>query len=408
MNALAARELPGRGTIGSRIGSFLRWLDGYGCDSYDPYDLWSTAAGRLARKTYYAHKLLGAPMVAPIMAADALVPGIRRWVSPKRRYPIADAHVILGSLEWERQTGGKEERNRAVRMGGELLAQSIPGFSGHCWGFPFEWESSRGLIRKGTPLITTTPYCFEAFLALGDATGEPAYYDVARSAAEFASRDLNETALEGDAAACSYTPLDRSRVVNASGYRAMMLLEASARFNRPAMREQAVRNIAFVLQSQREDGSWLYEPESANNAFVDNMHTCFTLKNLLKANRHLQDDRVEQAIRKGYEYYLRHLLSGDGSPKPFAEVRRFQPVRLDGYDVAEGIVLGVLMGDRYPGALDVARRLFAVADERLWLDEGYFAAKIPFMGPRIRIPYLRWPLAQMFHAMTLLHGSLSE
>lgn len=408
MNTLAARELPDRETIGNRIESFLRWLDRSGCESYDPYDLWSTAVGRLARKTYYAHRLLGAPMVAPIVAADALVPGIRRWVTPKRRYPIADAHLILGLLEWERLTGDQGHRQRAIRLAGDLLAQSIPGFSGHCWGFPFDWESSGGLIRKGTPLITTTPYCFEAFLALGDATGESAYYDVARSAAEFASRDLKETALEGDAAACSYTPLDRSSVVNANSYRAMMLLEASARFHRPTLRDQALRNIAFVLRSQREDGSWLYEPGSENNAFVDNMHTCFTLKNLLKANRHLEDDRIDGAIRKGYAYYLRRLLNEDGSPKPFAEVRRFQPVRLDCYDVAEGIVLGVLMGGRHPGALDVARRLFAVADERLWLDEGYFASRIPFIGPRVRIPYLRWPLAQMFYAMTVLHGSLSR
>jgi hypothetical protein len=401
-------ELPNRARIDGMITDLLSWLKGYGYDSYDPYDLWATNAGRAVRRFYYRHQGAGALPVLPFLVLDWAWPGSRRHLVRKKRYPIADAHWILGFIERHGTEADPTLVEGAERLARDLLEQSIPGYSGHCWGFPFEWESSGGLIPRGTPLITTTPYCFEAFLKLYELTGNQAYCEVARSAAQFAVRDLNETPISEDASACSYTPRDHSRVINANSYRAMMLLEAHARFGQEESREMGVRNLRFVLQSQRQDGSWVYEPGSRNNDFVDNFHTCFTLKNLVKAQRHLADPALAESIRRGYSYYREHLFRPDGTPRPFAEGRRLQPVRIEGYDVAEGILLGVLLKDEIPGALHHALALAGIASERLRLPEGYFAPRILLGGRRVKVPYLRWPLAQMFHALCLLSSSLKD
>ena len=38
-----------------------------------------------------------------------------------------------------------------------------PGYRHHGWGYPFDWVTRNGTIAAGTPLITTTPYAYEAF-----------------------------------------------------------------------------------------------------------------------------------------------------------------------------------------------------------------------------------------------------
>ena len=32
--------------------------------------------------------------------------------------------------------------------------------------YPFDWQTQGGVLNAGTPLITTTPYCYEAFDAV--------------------------------------------------------------------------------------------------------------------------------------------------------------------------------------------------------------------------------------------------
>ena len=37
-------------------------------------------------------------------------------------------------------------------------------FKEYCWGYPFDWVWRGGTIKRQTPLITTTPYVYKAFL----------------------------------------------------------------------------------------------------------------------------------------------------------------------------------------------------------------------------------------------------
>jgi len=291
---------------------------------------------------------------------------------------------------------------KAQELADELLTQSVPGYSGFCWGYPFDWQNVNGLIPKGTPHITATPYCYEAFTRLFDLTGEDRYLEVARSITAFVLEDLNDTPTGTDSAAASYTPHDRSKVVNASAYRAFLLFDAAQRFQGDILRTKAWKNLRFILQSQRTDGSWLYAIDSPAEAFIDHFHTCFVLKNLYKLNRHLQSAAVQQAVHRGYEWYRRALFDADDSPKSFAIAPRLQIVSLEMYNVAEAISLGVLLRNDIPQALALAQSLATRLVRCYCLPAGHWVTRVYLGGFQHNVPFLRWPQSQLFLALTNL------
>jgi hypothetical protein len=211
-----------------------------------------------------------------------------------------------------------------------------------------------------------------------------------------------------DAAAASYSPVDSTKVINASAYRAFVLFAAASQLGERQYLDKARKNLNFVLESQRPDGSWLYALDNPQEAFIDHFHTCFVLKNLFKINRSLHEDRIRDALRAGYGYYQANLFYKDGLPKSFAVEPRRQISRLEMYDVAEAITLGVLLRNEIPAAYEVASKLGVRAAREFQLPDGHFITRIYRGGIRHTLPFLRWAQAQMFLALTNLLVSEKE
>ena len=382
--------------------SFTGWLERAGYASYDPYDVWGTGYGLWARGMYYRRGVLGIPLVAPILLLETLWPRGRGAFVEKKRYATADAQLLLAFLNLRHASGEGAFLEKALRLGEELLGYSIPGYGGPCWGYPFDWRHNRGLWRKNTPFITCTPYVFEAFLGLHDVTGETRHLETAAAIARFVHDDLKDTPTGPDAAAASYSPGDATKVINASAYRAFVLFEAAHRCGATTYREKARRNLNFILQNQREDGSWLYAVDNPAEQFIDHFHTCFVLKNLHKINRRLRDAALESAIQRGWAFYRRALFDADDNPVSFAIKPRTQLVSLEMYDVAEAITLGALLKDEAPGALALAHTLARRVRERWQLRDGHFITRAYRGGLRHTLPFLRWSQAQVFYSITNL------
>jgi hypothetical protein len=295
---------------------------------------------------------------------------------------------------------------KAKELAEELLGYSIPGYSGYCWGYPFDWQNVNGLMLRHTPHITATPYCFEAFLKLFDMTGEARYLGIARSIVDFVFKDIKDTPAGENAMAGSYTPYDCGKVVNASAYRAFVLFVAADRFGVGAYADKASMNLRFILRSQRPDGSWLYAIDNPGEEFIDHFHTCFVLKNLHKINLLLKDPTVSKVIEKGYAYYRRELFDQNGLPKSFAIQSRMQISRLEMYNIAEAINLGALLRDYIPEAFVMASELAFLLGKRFQLRSGYFATRTYIGGLKHKLPFLRWPQAQLFYAITNLLASM--
>jgi len=402
----AQREESSRPELAPAVAEGIRRFDARlergGYESFDPYDIWGTKYGVFSRRVYYEKGKIGLPLIAPILLLEMFAPGLRGHFVRKERFATADGQLTLAYLNLFKCTQDRKFLEKAKGLGEDILKYSVPGYSGKCWGYPFDWQNNRGLWKKNTPYITCTPYCFEAYLGLYDATGEARYLEIARSIATFVFTDLKDTPMGPDAAAASYSPMDETKVVNASAYRAWVLFEAAARFDLPEYHAKALRNLNFILQSQQPDGSWLYAVATPGEGFIDHFHTCFVLKKLFKINQRLKSAAVDEAIRKGYRYYREKLFRADGLPKAFALEPRTQIVTLEMYNFAESITLGSLLRDFIPEAFTVAQRLATTLCEHYQFADGHFVTRVYRGGFRHTFPFLRWPQAQLFYSLTNL------
>ena len=381
----------------SAVRSFVHWLDEFGERSFDPHDLWTTAVGSRAKALYYRHRLVGTLAAAPFVAVDTIAPRLRALFAAPLRYPIADAHyaiafsrlaIIEHDVRWA-------DRARTFLDALERSRSSL--YDNPAWGYPFDWPSRYGTYRAGWPLVTSTPYGYEAFAAGHAALGDDRFLEVMEGAARFAAETIPVTEVAPGVEASAYSPFDRRQVVNASAYRGFLLISAGARFDREDWLAAGERNIAFVLHSQRRDGSWPYSVDGADD-FVDNFHTCLVLKNLAKVNAVTPSDAVRSALEAGYDYYLANLLDEQGLPRPFARTPRLTLHRRDLYDYAEGINLGVLLRREIPAAANVMQNLVDDLLARWALPDGHFVTR-KFVVGRNTLPYHRWAQSQAFHAL---------
>lgn len=394
--AAPSADPPEAARVAAALRAFVAWRERHGPASQDQYDWWATRYGVWAKARFYRHGPVAAPLVAPLFAVDTVWPAARRWVMPPRRFAIADAHYVLGDVARQRATGDATAGAQAIAGGDALLASALPGFAGPCWGYPFDWQTRRGLVPRGTPLITTTPYVFDAMLALHALTGAARYRETALSIAAFVAADIRETAIGGGLAA-SYTPFDRSAVVNASAYRAACLARAAVLAGNADYRRRARANAEFVVEQQRPDGAWPYSATDPHDRFVDHIHTCFVLKGLYRAACDLADDRLLAAVGRGVAFYRRALFTADGAPRPFAETPWPRLARLELYDCAEALNLALLLRDALPTAAlahAMAARLLA-----LQLPSGAFVTRVLRGGIPQRVPYHRWAQAQAYCAL---------
>jgi hypothetical protein len=286
---------------------------------------------------------------------------------------------------------------KAIHFLEKLEETRCPDFKEYCWGYPFDWVTRNGKMKKQTPLITTTPYAYEAFLQVFQLDSRDEWKGVLESIARHAISDIKDFRMSEAASSCSYNPYGQGGVINAAAYRAFLLTSASQVFAKEEYWNIAERNLNFVLESQNGDGSWFYAVDGVRD-FVDHFHTCFVMKALAKIHSLTAHRACLEALSKGVKYYLENLFAPDGLPHPFSKAPRLTVYKRELYDCAESINLCLLLRDRFPQLERTLNTVIAgILNDWIKADGSFRSRRLHFGWDNV--PMHRWAQSQMFRAL---------
>lgn len=376
---------------------FSKWLSAYGEASLDYQTFYAGKIGALAKTLYYRNRRLGIAAVAPMVFCEAFIPMARQCFYHPVRFAIADAHFAMGFAFLYEVTRDYCWYERARHFLQSLEETRCATFKEYCWGYPFDWVTINGMIKRQTPLITTTPYAYDAFLQVYKLQPDDKWIAILESIARHTAADIKDFSTSATASACSYTPYDKGGVINAAAYRSSLLTDASQLLSNDSYWTIAERNLNFVLENQNSDGSWYYAVDRARD-FVDHYHTCFVMKALAKIHTLTGHEGCLQALSRGVQYYLANLFDADGLPRPFSKAPRLTVYQRELYDCAECINLCLLLRDRFPDLnTKLSTVLTGVLKDWVRLDGSFRSRRLHFGWDNV--PMHRWGQSQMFRSL---------
>jgi hypothetical protein len=368
----------------------LAWLEGNGWAGYDPYDVRGTPLFlRLNRNRYTSTAFKFVSFVFPVAVRRLL--GVHKTINAKAMALIAHAYLDLYAAR-----GQHHHLAQAQEALTWLQAHPSPGYSGSCWGYPFDWDS-RVFIPAGTPSSVVTSVAAEAFLRAYELLGQDHYLDVARSCCAFITRDLNRDEISAEELCFSYTPVDHWHVHNANLFSCATLARTAQLTGTQEWDELIYRGTNYTLRAQRDDGAWFYWGAPDEMLYlVDHYHTGFVLR-CLDAIDSASDLQFAKFIERGYRFYREQLFTTSGIPKHTEH--KLYPV--DIHSCAEAVICLTALRQRFPDGLASARTVAQWTIENMLAVDGHFAyRRYPYWT--IRIPFVRWAQAWMLRAMTSL------
>lgn len=384
-------------SLDAAIAALEQWILRNGWAGWDPYDVRGTRLLAPLQKNRWTRK-------ATDVVLDRFPLAIRKLLRVEKLINAkAMALFARGYLSRFTVTGDR----RFARLAGECLdwlrSNVTPGFSGPCWGYPFDWQS-RIFIPAGTPSGVVSAIACHAFLAAYEALHDDDHLRTASSCCDFLATDLNRDEVDDVSLCFSYTPLDRFHVHNANLWCASALLGEHRHTGSPRRLGLARRALAYTMSAQNRDGSWHYwAPPDDVNSYVDSYHTGFVLE-CAKLCRDASQGRFEwdQALARGAAFYASELFLADGTPK--MTPRRAYPV--DIHSCAQGVITFAELSDLEPTYLDLARKIAEWTIVHMQDDQGFFYHRVN-RGLVSRIPYIRWGQAWMYRALTHLQEKAS-
>lgn len=274
-----------------------------------------------------------------------------------------------------------------------LKDHQSPGYAGACWGYPFDWQSRAFFVPKGTPNVIVSTFSGHALLDAYEQTGEEELRETALSVADFIKSDLKRSVDDAGNVCFSYTPLDRSQIINASLLASAFLARVSLFRKDPALLEDARSSVAFCCRLQNLDGSWFYGTRP-NQRWVDSFHTAYNLEALYRYQLWSHDSAFQKNFKAGLDYYWEHFFTPEGVPKYYNN--KIYPV--DVHATASLVALAVTAGLMKERAT-LIENVLCWTIRHMQTSSGFFCYQRERFY-RITIPYMRWSQAWMFFALS--------
>ncbi|MBV9925433.1 MAG: hypothetical protein JOZ96_10490 [Acidobacteria bacterium] len=388
--------------------SLRAWCRARGHAGHDPFDALNS---RLFRLTPLKHSRLA--RLAWTQAFKRSPFNLRKLaLVPAGRNSKGTALFALAALSRLRATGEEGHRLEARELLQDLLdARAETG--GAAWGYNFDWQGRAFYAPRGTPTVVPTAFAVRALVEATrtlDTPGEEGtvsegvwpYLTAATSACRFILDRLNRSDETDEEVCFSYTPLDRTRVFNASLLAGEALAAAGSLTGPKVWGDYALRAARYVVRRQRDDGSWAYGADSYQ-AWADNFHTAFVLTSLSRILRdcapQLETDaatreELEVALRRGYRFWREGFFLADGWPKYYH--RSAHPA--DAHSAGAALVALAELRGREPDAQELARRVARWTLRELRDPRGFFYYQKRRLRT-VRTPYMRWSQAWMAYGL---------
>lgn len=364
------------------------WFEDQGYAGIDPY--------LLDERAFRARQC---PLIGPIVGKiRRLLKPLHSWI-PQRAFssfspvimPKALGLIMAGnaSLYHIQENDAYLEANR--RLLELLIEHRSPGFEHLCWGQPFAWGSSPR-YPPHTPAVCVTSPIGHGLLDYYEVSGDEEALKVLLDVSDYLMFENGCTGF--DQSLClHYSPKKPNLTYNSNMMAASFLMRLSRVTGDEEQSDFGSKAVNFILEGQNADGSWYYtDPrgKSTLNTMIDHRHTGFILEHLQIAAEILQDDDVDRAIERGWEYYKKFLFDG--------VVPKWSPTRtypVDIHDVAQAIITPVRLGK-----LDFAARVVKFALDNLFDGHDEFHYKLFENGRVNPTVFIRWGQAWMFKALS--------
>lgn len=358
-----------------------QWIEENGLTGYDPYDVLASPFlfGIERRAPFLSRLAIQAMRLSPVNLRSLF--GVDPTLDAKALGLLCRAWFLLAS-----DSGNVDYGQRAAVCLDVLESLAVPGFAGNCWAHPFPYRSSRSILPANFPTVVSTVYAAQAFLDGYERTGEERWLKTARSACDFILNDLPRIG-DDDKFCFSYYPGVKLPVHNANLLAAALLARVAHLTGENTLLESVYPAVYYSVDDQCQDGSWKYDgPESAarNSTFIDGFHTGFVLESLWEI-AHDAGMILEEPIRQGLSFYLKHLFELNGQPRRRND-RRW-PVDLR--DCAQAIIVLSRLQAVDPDIASMLEKTVFWTNRYMQAPEGYFYY-LRWRGFITPIPYIRF------------------
>ena len=369
------------------------WLEE---NNYRGYDTFDGLNARFLRPLTFETKFLRQVLQQavrrfPVNLRPAL--GIRKDYSTKGM-----GFLARGFIRLHKATGKQVWRDKAEFALQWLIENQSPGYSGACWGNHFDYQSRGFYLPKRVPTIVWTSLIGHAFLDAYDHFQDDRYLQIAASACHHIVTDLG-TYSDGDGICISYIPIKDTQVHNANTLGASLLARTYKHTGNESYRELAQKAMQYTAQHQRADSSW---PYAERHNWVDNFHTAYVLDCFKYYAENTGDDRFEQTLRSGYQYWKKTFFLPDGTPKYY----NYKTLPLDIQCSSQAIDTLVFFHDRDPESLPLAISVAQWTIANMQDPTGYFYYRRYSPWLVNKTPTLHWGQATMLSALSGLYQLL--
>lgn len=385
--------------IQDSLSRFLEWLRKYGWSGYDPYDLKGKSLFIKSRPNKFnefrKNLVLGMEYFFPFATRQFF--RVKKEINAKGMGLFASAYKSLYEITEE-----EEHRKEAIEALQWLEENCLQGYSGNCWGYPFDWQS-RIFMPRGTPSGVVTTIVGNAFWEFYTMTQDSHYLDICRSICEFFMNDLNIDHIDKERSCFSYTPLDHFHVHNANLFVAEFLIKVGQEINEQSYLNQGLKAVAYTISEQKEDGSICYWGNDQDDpCWIDHYHSGFKIRSLHAMWKMTNEEIYYKSLKNFYLYYLENLFLARTIPK--ASPNRLYPI--DIHSCAEAILCNSTLAEDFPEANEYLNNCVPWILDNMQHPQGWFIYKIRKLFPRIywklKIPYIRWGQAWMLKALVEL------